>query len=233
VSLTTLAGTLPARLDPGNTEARQWLRDELAKPAYRDTRDPLTRAWDALMNWLADLLSRLNAPAHPLPTFAAGVVALLIVALVVWMLRFVRRTKRRDTAAVAPVRGDERLTADQYRARAARALSEGAYAACLLDLMRAIAQEAVQRTLLEDVPSLTAHEIADRLAVVFPGSAGELHWAAERFDAVAYGDALASRPDTERVAALDRTLAASRPARGGGAADGGDRSGLLASGVGA
>jgi hypothetical protein len=219
VSLATL-GTyatsvrvLPDRLDPGNAEARSWLRAELAKPAYRDTRDPVTRAIDAVIQWLENLLSGVHAPTRPLPTFVAGVVAVLLLALVAYMLRFVRRTQRLDSGPSTTVLGPERLTAAQYRARAQQALARGRYAACLLDLLRAIAQDAMERTLLEDAPSLTAHEIADRLAVVFPASAVELRWAAGCFDAVAYGDGTATRADAERMVALDHATASARPVR--------------------
>jgi hypothetical protein len=220
VSLTTLVGnvgvvgivgTAPARLDPTNGEARSWLQDELAKPAYRDTRDPLTRALQALERWLLDLLDGAQAPVGPLPTLVAGLVAVALVALVVYTLRYVRRTRRAASGPAAPVLGDERLTAQQYRGRAQRALADGLYAACVLDLLRAIARDAVERTILEDAPSLTAHEIAGRLEAAFPATADELRWAADRFDAVAYGEGDASRADAERMVALDRAIATARP----------------------
>jgi hypothetical protein len=109
------------------------------------------------------------------------------------------------------VLGGAILTAAQYRARAQQALLQERYAACVLDLLRAIARDAVERTLLEDAPSLTAHEIAARLATAFPAAGDELRWAADRFDAVAYGEADATRSDAERMVALDRTIAAARP----------------------
>lgn len=213
MTIATLVGALPGRLDPSNDEARSWLQAELAKPAYRDTRDPFTRALQALEQWLSDLLNGLHGPTRPLPTLVAGLVVVALVALIAYALRFVRRTQRAPAGPNAPVLGDERLTADQYRARAQRALAEARYAACLLDLLRAIATDAVERTLLEDAPSLTAHEIAGRLASAFPSSERELRWAADRFDAVAYGDAEASRGDAERMVTLDLTISAARPVR--------------------
>jgi hypothetical protein len=98
-------------------------------------------------------------------------------------------------------------------ARARRAFDEQRYDECVLDVLRAVAQGAVERTLIDDVPSLTAHEIGTRLSRVFPTGSAELHWAADRFDAVAYGHQAASRADADRLLELDRTLADLRPAR--------------------
>lgn len=204
---------VPARLDPGNAEARGWLRDELAKPAYRDTRDPLQRAMDAIEKWLGDLLSGANAPSNPVPTIVAVLATLALVALVVHALRFVRRTERRRGADPEAVLGDERLTAAQFRARAEQALAEHRHDACVLDALRAVAAGAVERTLLEDAPSLTAHEIAARLATTFPAQARDLRVAADRFDAVAYGDQAATREAAEQLLVLERSVAAARPVR--------------------
>lgn len=205
--------TAASRLDPGNEQARTWLRDELAKPAYRDTRDPLQRAVDAFGQWVSDLVSRAHTPSDPLPTVFAVLVALALVALVAYTLRFVRRTERAVDDGPGTVLGDERLTAAQYRARAERALADQRYGDCVLDALRALASGAVERTLLEDAPSLTAHEIAGRLGTTFPEQAQDLRDAADRFDAVAYGDESPSRPDAEHLLALDRAVAATRPRR--------------------
>lgn len=204
---------LPGRLDPGNAEARDWVRAELAKAAYRDTRDPVQRALDAIADWFFRLLSGAQGPTRPLPTVVAAVVAVAVVALVAYLLRFVRRTPRQGGPQAGAVLGGERLTAAALRARAQSAFDDGRYAACLLDALRATARGCVERTVLEDTPSLTAHEIADRLASVFPVQAPELRWAAERFDAVAYGDAPASREEAGRMLRLESALGDARPVR--------------------
>ena len=211
--MTLLAAALPGRLDPGNAEARAWLRAELAKAAYRDTRDPLQRALDAIADWLIRLLSGVGGPDRALPTVVAGVMAVALVALVAYLLRFVRRTPRRRGLDIDSPLGGERLTAADLLTRAQRAFTEARYAACLLDAVRAIARGCVERTLLEDSPSLTAHEIAERVAGVFPEQADELRWAATRFDAVAYGSAEASRDDAERLLHLEAAVRQARPLR--------------------
>jgi hypothetical protein len=209
--LTTTVAALPARLDPGNGEARRWLEQELSDPAYRDTRDPVQRALDALQRWLVDLLSGVSGPDDALPSVVAGIVVLALLMLAVLALRHVRRGQRLREDEPLPVLGAERLTADEYRERARRAFAEGRYAACVLDALRAVASSAVERTLLEDAPSLTAHEIASRLSSVFPDHADGLHRAADRFDAVAYGDEDATHEQAQALLDLDARVAAARP----------------------
>jgi hypothetical protein len=141
----------------------------------------------------------------------AGIVALALLALAVFALRHVRRSQRLRDDEPLPVLGTERLTADEYRERARRAFAQERYAACVLDAVRAIAGSAVERTLLEDAPSLTAHEIAYRLSSVFPDHADGLHRAADRFDAVAYGDGDATRDQAQALLDLDARVGAARP----------------------
>jgi hypothetical protein len=120
VSFAVWVGTVPTRLDPSNDQARSWLAHELAKPPYRDTRDPFTRAMQALENWLFNLLSGSHLQVHPLPTIVAVLVAVLLLALLAYLMRFVRRTTRGPRTTSPAVLGDERLSAAQYRARPSR-----------------------------------------------------------------------------------------------------------------
>lgn len=200
-----------ARLDPGNDQARRWLEEELSSAAYREHTDPLQRLLDAVGRALDNLLSVDPSSAGALPSAAAGVVTALVVGLLVFSLRSVRR-EHRAPQTPDTVLGGERLTASAFRERAATALHQGRYAAAVVDAMRAVAQRAAERTLLDDAPSQTAHEVALRLAHPFPAQADGLRWAADVFDAVAYGNHDASRADAERILALDSEVAATRPA---------------------
>jgi hypothetical protein len=200
-----------ARLDPGNDEARRWLEEELSSAAYREHTDPLQRLLDAVDRALDNLLSVDPSTTGVLPSAAAGVVTALVIGLLLYSLRHVRR-ERRAVRAPEAVLGGERLTAGAFRERAMTALREGRYAAAVIDTMRAIAQRAAERTLLDDAPSLTAHEVALRLAEPFPAQADGLRWAADLFDEVAYGSHDASPVDAEQILALDSEVAATRPA---------------------
>lgn len=202
---------LPLRLDPDNARARRWLEDELAKAAYQEQNDPLRRMLDALNRLVDQLLSVDPVGAGALPSLAAGLLAAVVAALLLLALRHVRREHRTAGAAGAPVLGGEHLPASALRDRAGRALDGGRFAESLLDSLRALAQTASERTLLEHAPSLTAHEIAEALTRQFPAQAGDLRWAADAFDAVAYGRHDPSRGDAERLRGLDLTLLRTRP----------------------
>lgn len=116
--------------------------------------------------------------------------------------------RERPTGAVLE---DPHLTARDYRDRAERAWRSGDWDAALLDSYRALAASADERTLLDDVPGRTAHEIALALATPFAEHAPALGDAADRFDDVRYGDRHATREQAERVRSLDSTLARTRP----------------------
>ena len=102
-------------------------------------------------------------------------------------------------------------TAAEHRTAATRALAAGDADTALLEAYRAIARSAIERTLLDDLPGRTPHEVAVELGPAFPASAAALATAADAFDAVRYGRR-AARPESARdVIALDSTLAATRP----------------------
>lgn len=198
-------------VDPGNGEARRWLEEELSRPAYREHNDPIARALAALERFIDALLNADPSAGGALPAGIAGLVTAAVVALLLFALRYVRREARRAPSGGPAVLGEERLTAAGFRERCAAALADGRYADAVLDTMRALAQGAAERTLLDDAPSLTAHEVGLRLADPFPEQQAELRWAADLFDAVAYGHHEADRAQAERIVALDRTVQRTRP----------------------
>ena len=210
--LAAVAAHAAARLDPGNEEARRWLEDELSSAVYREHNDPIQRLLDAIERFIDALLRADPSTAGALPSVVAGAVTAVVVALLLLSLRYVRRDGRHVGADAAAVLGGERLTASRFRERSALALREGRYAAAVVAAMRAIAQGASERTLLDEAPSLTAHEIALRLREPFPDHGDDLHWAADLFDEVAYGRHEPARAHAERIVALDTALAAARPA---------------------
>ncbi|SES42425.1 protein of unknown function [Pedococcus cremeus] len=201
-----------ARLDPGNGEARRWLEEELSRPAYHEHNDPIARALAALERFIDSLLNADPSAGGALPAGIAGLVTAGLVALVLFALRHVRREARRGDVGGPALLGEERLTAEQFRERSRRALDEGRFADAVLDAMRATAQGAAERTLLDDAPSLTAHEVGLQLAVPFPEHRDELARAADLFDAVAYGHHAPEREQAEHLLALEATLRRTRPA---------------------
>jgi hypothetical protein len=201
--------TFPRALEPGPEQARSWLREELRAAAYHQ--EPLL---DRLWRWVMDRLDALSNPSGHLgavPTVVTVLVTLLVAGLLLWVLPRVRRerSQRRSTGAVLE---DPGVSARRYRERAAGSRAAGRYDEAVLDSFRAIARDMGDRTLLQDAPGLTAHEVGTAVATAFPLHAGELARAADVFDSVRYGGGTAGAQEAEDVAALDTALVRSRPA---------------------
>ena len=192
-------------LDPTSPQARQWLEDELRKGIYSEQKGVLERLWD----WLVNLLS---GTGGGFPAWTVWIAVAVIAAVVVLVLVFSLRAERRMTGSRQPgVLDGPVRTAAEHRAAATRALEAGDADTALLEAYRAIARSAIERTLLDDLPGRTPHEVAVELGPVFPASAAALATAADAFDAVRYGRR-AARPESARDAiALDVALARTRP----------------------
>lgn len=208
---TAVPGTaVPADLDPAGDEARRWVADELANDGYRDTRSLFERLMRWLGQRLADLQDGQGTGGVSLPPF---VIALVVVAAAVGIGYLLTRVRAEATTVKdrRTVLGSSALTAEQLRVRGAAAMSENRWDDAVLDYTRAIARDADNRTLLTDAPALTAHEIGDQLAAVFPAHAGAVHASTDLFDAVAYGGRQAERADAETVRSTEETLRRARP----------------------
>jgi hypothetical protein len=194
-------------LRPEPDQAREWLSRELAHADYH--RQSLV---ERIRDWLFDLCDELTtraSGASPLSTFAALVVAVAVIGLLVYLLPRVRRdpvaADRREVLA------DPDATATQLRARAEEALRDGRDEDAVGDAYRALAKRMVERGTIEQTVGSTAHELAERMVQRFPGHAELLVEAADLFDAVVYGGHTASRRDAELVLALDDELQRVRP----------------------
>lgn len=200
---------LAGLVDPDGPAARAWFTQELAKPEYHPTPNLLSK----VIAWLFDRLDALLGAAaggSPVPSvLGVAVGGALLVALVVAVSR-VRRT-RRVSGGSAPVLADLSLTRDQLRDRAQQAYAGGDFSAAVVWWYRALARQAADRTVLAAVENLTAHEIADRLAVAFPGLAAATQHGATLFDAVRYGHRTARREEADQLRELDRAVERARP----------------------
>ncbi len=197
-------------LDPTPAEARRWLGDELSGPDYHDP-------WlDTAIRWILDQLGKLLDGANNLansgisPVITA-LMAVATIALLVWVLPKVRRNPvaaRPDGAVLV----DPTITASTYRMLASAAFDDGRYDDAVLDGFRAIAKDMSDRTLLDDSPGRTAHEVSLELAQPFPDHAVRLAQAANMFDAIRYGHRLATSGQAGLVRQLDAELVKTRPA---------------------
>jgi hypothetical protein len=194
-------------LDPSPDEARSAMRRELLRPEYYE--DDLIQR---LLNWLQRQLDKgidAAVDAPPLQTFAAMVIAVLLVGGLVWLAGRARGSARASRETPSVLTG-EAVTAAELRARAEAALAEGRFEAALVDGFRALAARQVERGRLADTPGATAHEVADILAGEYPAQRARVTIAATHFDSVLYGDRPATRDQAADVLALDDELAVLR-----------------------
>lgn len=203
---TPLVAVLAAvRPDPG--PARAWVERELTRPEYQRS---LT---DRFFSWLGDLwheLSQTALAASPLSTAAVISVLVVLAGLLLLVAGRVRREPLQQARDGGGLVAQER-SPEEHRAAASAALEAGRYDAALVEAFRAVAARAVRRGVLDGRPGLTAHELAARLAPVFPGHAADLTRSAALFDVVFYGDQPASPADARSVLDLDEALHAARP----------------------
>lgn len=194
-------------LDPTPDEARSELRRELLKPEYYE--DNLIQR---LLTWLQRQLDKGVEAAvdlPPLQTFAAMLVAVLLVGALVWLASRARASARAPGGKQA-VLTDEVVTAAELRARAEAALAAGRHEDALVDGFRALAARQVERGRLDDTPGATAHEVAGVLAGEYPDRRSRVDAAAALFDAVLYGDRPATHAQAADVLTLDDELAVLR-----------------------
>jgi hypothetical protein len=194
-------------LDPTPDEARSELRRELLRPEYYE--DNLIQR---LLTWLERQLDKGVEAAvdlPPLQTFAAMLVAVVLIGALVWVVGRARASARapRERQAVLT---DEAVTAAELRSRAEAALAAGRHEDALVDGFRALAARQVERGRLDDTPGATAHEVAGVLAGEFPARRARVDAAAVLFDSVLYGDRPATREQALDVLTLDDDLAVLR-----------------------
>ncbi len=191
-------------------EARDLLNQELAKPEYNQRENPLVRFAAWLMEQLNNLLNVLPGSGS-----LSSVLIIVVVLIVVSAVIFASRQRLRDRAlsvkAARSVLGEENLSAGQFRSRADSSAARGDWDAALLDYYRALTAGAGERTLLDDAPTRTAHEVAGTLATTFPDHGQALRWSADAFDRVRYGQQSCTQAEAERVRDLDGTVQKARP----------------------
>lgn len=212
---------------PSAEEARRAAEGELAKAAYHENGGLV----HTILRWLLDHLD----PARlvpGVPTWTAYVVTALLGALIVIGLLLLLRGARlgrvrrgRDAALFEDARDASALAAS-----AEAAARRGDWATAVVERFRAIIRSLDERGLVEDYPGLTAHEAGSLAGAVVPVLDTDLTAAAALFDAVRYGERVATREQDEWIRALADRVAAepavpAAPAAAGGHAerDGGRR----------
>jgi Domain of unknown function (DUF4129) len=200
MTVTGIAAQLAAVAPVGRDEARRAAQRELSKGIYHQSEPgPLTRAFEAVIDWIDRFLDRLAAGAPGGSSGALVLLALVLVvaAVVVWRTGPIRRGARIRQPHVE-LSGD--VGADEHRRRADEHAAAGRFAEAVRERMRAIVRELEIRGVLDPRPGRTADEVARDAGAAVPTIAADLRAAAGVFDEVWYG----GRPATPQSDALMR-----------------------------
>lgn len=212
-----MPGGLPldVPVDPDGPEARRWLLEELAKPAYQSAQPtPFDQAVQQIIDWINSLVDGLGSVQIPGIGNLLGLIAIAIVVvlLVIAFLIFgLPRISRRSSAGGAVFAEHDTRDAAAMRRDAERAAASGDYTAAIAELFRALTRGLDERTLVSTFPGSTASDLATRAGRVFPDAAPRLLDAAASFDGVRYLGATGTVAQWDQLVALERELRTARP----------------------
>jgi hypothetical protein len=206
-----------ARLDvplvPDAPDARDLVQRELAKPEYATSKPSL---WDIISKAFWDWINSLRVPdGGPFSSLFPVIVMIVVVVAVViaFLIWGVPRLNRRSRLQTELFGENDSRTSDELRRAARAAAANGDWTLAIEELYRATARGLSERTIVTVMPGTTAHGFATRASTSFPAEQGRLHTAADAFDAVRYLGAVGTEAQYLDLDALDRSLAASSPAR--------------------
>lgn len=186
-------------VEPDEPTAREWIREELAKAAYRSLDLPDSRPRD-LDGW--------SIPGGPWTLVILGII---VVAVIVYLAIGLPRVRHRITSDDLPLFSEQDTSAAEHRRRAEAAATAGDYLAAVREGFRAIIRALQDRGLVDTRAGLTADEAAGEAGLVLPDLAPELRACAGLFDQVVYGGRTAGPEHHARLRALDDTAARTRP----------------------
>ena len=198
----------PVFPEPG--PARDWVRDELAQPEYRES------LLERVSRWFEDLFDDVESA-----TVAAGgldpMVAVVLLALVLGALALALSRLRANpapSAADEAVFAETRQTAEEHRRRARTALDRRQWDEAVVEAVRALASTLFERGLMPEQPGVTVDEITGHASRLFPASRSRLEDVAVVFDETRYGEHPADEARAVAAADLEVELSTAHPATG-------------------
>ena len=199
---------------PDADTAQEWARDELAKSEYADQ----GISWfERFLEWVSELFDNvgdLEGAFGTVGTVVLVVVALGIVALIVWLVLGPLRRSRRSHIRGGMLDDDERPSQEMHDAAlAAEAAHDWDTAA--MEWYRASVRRMEERGRLADSPGATAREAASLIAAAAPAVASAAAQSARYFDIARYGAGGLSEVETAQTRATYHALAHARGASRG------------------
>lgn len=171
---------------PDADTAREWARDELSKTEYASQG---TSWFEKFLEWVQELFDQVGSfggDLSPLWTVLLVVLAIAIVAVVVWLVLGPLRRSRRGRLRVGMLDDDER-SSQQMRDAALAAQNHQDWDTAVMEWYRASVRRMEERGRLADSPGATAKEAARLLGDAAPAVASEAAQSAHFFDVARYG----------------------------------------------
>lgn len=196
-------------VDPNADTAREWARDELAKPEYSQGGGTnwIQRFFDWFTNLIASLANNATGGWNGWGLLAVVVAVAAVVALITWLIVGPLRRSRRRGEADEEL-GDPALTAADLLAAATKAAAAEDWDTAVIEAYRALIRSLDEREVIDARPGMTAFEAALTAGAAIPTIASAVGEDADVFDAVRYGHLAATRAHYEHVLATRK--AASR-----------------------
>ncbi|MGI5283798.1 DUF4129 domain-containing protein [Nonomuraea polychroma] len=191
-------------------EAGRRAAEELLKPGY-EKESLLDLLYRRFNQFVGDLVDAATGGGQTGGIIAAMMILLIIVGVIVLISWRLRKTARKNAAAVGGIFGERAMSAAEHRQAAERLAAEGRWGEAIQERLRAIARDLEERALVDGMPGRTADELAAEAAVSLPGFAPQLAAAARSFDDVTYGGVPGTRAAYEAIARLDEQLRQARP----------------------
>jgi len=194
-------------VDPDADTARQWARDELAKPEYTQGSGTnwIQRFFDWFTNLIANLANNATGGWNGWGLLAVVVAVAAVVALITWLIVGPMRRSRRRGEAEEEL-GDPTLSAADLLAAASKAAAAEDWDTAVIEAYRALIRSLDERDAIDARPGMTAFEAALTAGAAIPAIASAVGEDADVFDAVRYGHLAATRSHYEHVLAT-RTAA--------------------------
>jgi Domain of unknown function (DUF4129) len=192
--------------------AQDAARHELAKRPYQQALPPV---WVRPLRWLLGKIvdawfRAASATGGSAALAALLLLALAVIALVIWRVGPMSRSSKRDELSLNLAGAS---TATDHRAAAEAFAAKQQWAEAVRERLRAISRELEERALLDRRPGRTATELAAEGGRALPASAAMLREAAERFAAIWYGSTQATGEDYARLTEIDAAVRRDHPVR--------------------
>jgi hypothetical protein len=196
---------------PDAPDARQWLREELAKAPYEAARPTwFDRASQGFLDWLNALTVGGDGRLQDwLPVVA--IILVLAVLVAGWLLFGAPKLARRRRFANGLFGTIDQRSSAEMRSAADAAADRGDWSLACQESFRALARGLAERTVLSVTPGTTAHDFAARARLAFPSNGSALALAADTFDRVRYLDQDGTEPEYRALVTLEAELRAAAP----------------------